>query len=933
MSVLRRLLLLFLIAICSTSYSQLSHINISGTIKDTLNEDVAFATVMLLNPKDSTLVNFTTTNINGYFDFKNVKNSGYLLKISHVSYMPLQKTIKVSDTKNLELGIIRVKPFSELLMEVVVKDARAPLFIRGDTVEYDARTFKVPPGSTVEDLLRRLPGIDVDDQGNISTMGKDVKRIYVDGKTFFSEDPTVVTKNLDAESVSKVQVFDEKSEQERLTGIADGEKEKVMNLELKEEYKKGQFGKASVAAGTENRYAGRGNYNRFNESMQLSFIGYGNNINETGVNWDDYSEFKGQSAFSGRDNGDFGFGSGYGRYFFGDGLFDYFDGRGFTKNLGGGANYNYFNKKTQINFSYVYNQTDLDIDQFTETHTFLTDTSYYRNDTLDYGEFRNSQNISSRLELKPDSMNNIIFIASSRISGKSDNELQSQLFRAADLTGINRNIITNSTDFDSWTVNALGIYSHKFKRKGRRFALSGAYDLKNDNTFESVNNLNYFLITANNPDLLKYITEKTTDYKRIKSSALYVEPLGKRFSVLLFYNFNSSENISGNSAKNSADDTDIIDSLSLYNPVSVLYNRAGSQLNYSYNGINVSVGGARQSIMMEGKYSVVENSQEIVPAVKRTYNNWTPFFSFNSELPNNIYIDFDYEYDIEEPDVSYLQPAPNLSNPFYRVEGNPSLVPEESHSFSGRISRWDRSSMTSISLSSSYDITQHSIVYNQTAQFIDGTGYVTFLYPENVSGGNTLRNYIWASFPIIKTKISMNVNGYMNTSDYIQYINGIENNTKRQNYNGTLSLNLTPGKKLNFNLYVSEGVGTVDYSIQKDQGQVNYNNSAGCSFKYQFAKKSYLEGNYKYTSYQSENNVFDRDFNLINISIRQILGKKNRFEARLSAFDLLNEREYIQQYGSQNKMTYTLSPTLARYFLIGISYNLKGFELNQKKSR
>jgi hypothetical protein len=185
-----------------TSWSQISQVNISGTVRDTLGEEVPFATVMLLNRNDSTLVNYTMSNSTGYFSFKSVKNSGYLLKISHVSYMPCQKTIPVSATRELELGKIKVKPFSEVLMEVVVKEARAPLYIKGDTIEYDARTFKVPPGSTVEDLLRRLPGIDVDDQGNISTMGKDVKRVYVDGKTFFSDDPTAVTKNLEAESLA-----------------------------------------------------------------------------------------------------------------------------------------------------------------------------------------------------------------------------------------------------------------------------------------------------------------------------------------------------------------------------------------------------------------------------------------------------------------------------------------------------------------------------------------------------------------------------------------------------------------------------------------------------------------------------------------------------------------------------------------------------------
>ncbi|MBK6997481.1 MAG: hypothetical protein IPH31_22200 [Lewinellaceae bacterium] len=151
-----------------------------------------------------------------------------------------------------------------------------------------------------------------------------------------------------------------------------------MNLELKEEYKKGAFGKITAAVGTEERWAGRGNYNRFNQKEQLSFIGYGNNINQTGVNWEDYGEFKGQNTFGGQDNGDFGFSQG-GRYYMigGDDVpISWFDGRGFTKNFGGGTNYNFDNKKTKFNISYFYNQTELNVDQYTNRQTFLSDTSF-----------------------------------------------------------------------------------------------------------------------------------------------------------------------------------------------------------------------------------------------------------------------------------------------------------------------------------------------------------------------------------------------------------------------------------------------------------------------------------------------------------------------------------------------------------------------------
>lgn len=177
-------LALVLVSFSLIGKAQVSQITIKAQIIDENDEIVPAATVMLLNSKDSTLINYTTSDSQGNFSFKNVKNSGYLLKISHVSFMPVQKNIPISNQATVDLGIIKLEPIAEILMEVVIKSAQAPIFIKGDTVEYDARLFKVPPGSTVEDLLKRLPGIDVDVSGNISSQGKDIRRVYVDGKTF-----------------------------------------------------------------------------------------------------------------------------------------------------------------------------------------------------------------------------------------------------------------------------------------------------------------------------------------------------------------------------------------------------------------------------------------------------------------------------------------------------------------------------------------------------------------------------------------------------------------------------------------------------------------------------------------------------------------------------------------------------------------------------
>lgn len=443
--------------------------SIKGVLKDTFDQNIDFATVMLLSPIDSTLQNFTMSDDKGNFSFNSIKNTNYLLKVSHINFLPYQYYITENKDKNIDVGTIILQPINQTLMEVVIKAAKAPLFIRGDTVEYDATTFKVAPGSTVEDLLRRLPGIEVDVDGNISTQGKDVKRIYVDGKTFFGDDPKSVTKNLDAQIVSKVQVFDEKSEQAKLTGIDDGSEDKAMNLELKEEFKNGKFGKVSVSGGTEDRWAASGNYNKFNKKIQLSFISYANNINQTGVNWQDYSEFKGNNTFNNFDNGDFGFNGGGGRYYFftSDGTpINNYNGKGLTKNFGGGANYNYDNKGTKINASYFYTQSALKYLSKSFKETFLNDlTSFNKTDTLNNDQFVSNHSVGTRFEREFNPNDRLIIKFNFKLSGNNFTQIQNISNTDYNYNDLNHLDIENISDNKINNITSAAIYRHLFKKK------------------------------------------------------------------------------------------------------------------------------------------------------------------------------------------------------------------------------------------------------------------------------------------------------------------------------------------------------------------------------------------------------------------------------------------------------------------------------------
>jgi hypothetical protein len=936
---MKKRLLPFLFLLCGISLSAQnpSKVSIKGIVQDTLGAEQPFATIMLLNPKDSALLNFTRGDDKGAFEFKNVKNQAYLFKISFVGFIPFQQNIEPSANPINDLGALKMKPITKELMEVVIKTAKAPLSIRGDTIEYNASSFKVPPGSTVEDLLRRLPGIEVDADGNIKAQGKDVKKVYVDGKTFFSDDPKAATKNLDAQTISKVQVFNEKSEQAKLTGIDDGKKEKAMNLELKEEYKKGAFGKITGAIGTEERWASRGNYNRFNKKEQFSVIGFANNINQTGVNWDDYGEFKGQNTFNGNDNGDFGFNSGGNFMWFNSNnepFFNNFDGRGFTKNYGGGANYNFDNKKKKFNLSYTYNQTGLDLDQFSLRQSFLQDKSFFNRDTTDRVEFRNNHSINSRYEWEIDSTNRLIAKLNTRFSGNTTEGIFSQGFKNDLNTNANTRYLNtqNNNEQDAHNLTSSLIFRHLFKKKGRSFAASVGYNDNASDGTENLNTLNQFFQATTFTEQIRQLNIRDNATRQTKSSLLYTDAITKKWFSESFFNYSNTKNDVNRQVQDLLKNSERIDNLSVFYDNGVLYNRLGTSVRYSHNGKNMTLGVAAQQIQLKGAYSIDRDMPLLTSPLNRKYNNILPYLSSSFEFKNNMYLSANYSYGIREPRFNDLQPIPNVNNPAFRTDGNPDLTPERFHNISFNINYWNPASFGNLGINLSTELFDNQIVYNQFIEELPNIGIRTTTKPENVAGGYRHNGYLWSSFPIIKTKLTLNANGGVNISNAPSFINLVKSETQSLGFNLGAGLTYVANDKLILGVRANANNTDVSYSIQKNQDQKIRNNSLDGNIKWNFIDKFFFESNYTYNDYKNDRFAFDQKIPIWNASVRRLLAKDNRIELRLAAFDILNKRVNIVQTGTQNFVTQSTAATLARYFMLSMTYNVKGHESKLKKN-
>jgi hypothetical protein len=933
---LKKILLLFFLCLpILAAHAQTGgRFTLKGIVTDTAGAAMPEATVMLLVPKDSTLVNFSRTTKEGVFEFKNLKRANYLVKITYVGYLPYQHNIIPNDGDATDLGKIKMSFMDQALYEVVIKTFRAPLSIRGDTIEYDPKAFKVPPGASVEDLIRRLPGLQVDQDGNIKAQGETVKRVTVDGKRFFGDDTRAATKNLPAEAISKVQVFNEKTEQSRITGVDDGKHEKTLNLELKDSHKKGGFGKVAAGIGTDKRLEGKINYNRFNEKHQFSVIGLGNNTNQGGMSWDDYQDFKGSQSFNWGDDGDFGFNGG--RFIsFGGGDEESLtiqagsggQNRGFNKNWAGGGNYNFDTKKTKFNTSYYYNRTTQDLDATAKQTSFLTNSIFTKLDTNSRLNFNENHRGSLRFEKNLDSLHSIVILSNMRIgNGTADYKSHQEFYRGeSDMTNLaNMSDITNFSDFNSFALGNTAIFRHKFMKKGRNLAVSVGYNVNNSDGEVRQRSENKFFRTGTaQPDSVLNINQRNETKSlrnQVKSSVLFTEPLSKKFVWETFYNF---------SLKDDDVDRDVFDigengttrnlNLSRYYNNTSTYHRGGSSLRYSHNGLNILGGVGLQQIRLNGEFAVNQDDPTKT-RIDRKFVNWVPNLSLNFDLKQNRYLYGGYSIGVQEPNIRDLQPIIDNSNPLYITVGNPNLVPTVNQSVNIGYNQFNASTFTQIYFGGYYTYFKNQVIYSQTVD----ENLVTRTMATNISGGKSMNFYGNYGFPIVKTKSNLNLNASYYRGKNLTNINGELNNTNTNGYNWGARLDYTPSDKFTIYTNANWNINETKYSISSGQNQKIVNASYGAEMNFKLPKDIYFNSRFSYNSYVNDRYGFDQKMPILNVSIYKTMLKNKKGEIRLTAFDLFNKNRGISQSAYQNFVSQEQVRTLARYFMVSFAYNMRG---------
>ena len=937
---------------------------IRGMVVDSLTrKPLMEASVSLLSAKDSSLVTFGITDGDGRFVFPKVAEGQYRVLVSYVGYRSRAKRISVPKADRdggpalTDAGTIDLVAQSQTLTEVSVQGEAAPIAVKGDTLEFNAGSFKTRPNSQVEDLLKKLPGVEVDRDGGIKAQGKAVTKVLVDGKPFFGNDPKMATRNLPADIIDKVQLFDQSSEQSAFSGVDDGDRETTINITTKKDKRKGSFGQQSIAAGPkpgdDARYSGRVSLNRFNNGQQISLLGMANNVNQQGFTAQDLglgSNFGG--AGQGQGGGGRGSGGNVVRGGSGGGNFgsqNQVGSNAITESWAAGLNFrDSFGKKIDMVASYNASNTNTLTDQSSRRLNVLPsvgasgvpariDSSLVRNQTNGSDNTNTNHRVNLRLDYRLDSLTTIRVIPSlSWLNSGYQNQSQSQTVSAEGVLANASRTNYNSTG-SGFTGNNSVLLFRKFQKRGRTFSVDWNVALNNQDN-EGINqSVNQFArstapgsVTAGtvSTDSTGLITQRINQRNDQQTRSMtnrinvsYTEPLSLRQTLEFHYNLSNNHNTSDRFVND-------------FNEVTNQYDRPNANLTNRFvnDYITNRTGLTWQTKRLKYTYAIgVDGQQASLNSdnlsretnLNRTFTNVLPNALFTYNFEKNRRLRFNYRTRINAPSVNQLQPVANNTNPLNIQQGNPDLQPEYSHTVSLNYNQFQPSTFRNMFLFLNLSRTDNKIV-NSTVFTPSGAQTTR---PVNTDGYYTVNGSFVMGRPLKlgaqKTNLNLTTNLTYNTGT--SFVNNQANQAKNWliGQGATISSNFT--EKLDLNLTGNINWQSAKYSLQPQQNTTFLNQTVTLDVYYQLPLKFTFSTNVYYNHYGGSSASFNQSYTLWNATLARQLFKQNQGELRFQAFDLLNQNQSIVRNVTDTYTEEVRSRVLNRYFMVSFVYNLRRF--------
>lgn len=929
--------LLCLIFAFSTSLFAQTQItgSIQGKVTDTSSLQILKdATISILEAGDSTLEVYGVTKADGSFLVENIPLGKHILVASFQGYSEHYKTFELTaDKKSVDVGNIRMQTQPAELEGVTVRTP--PMVIKGDTSEFNAAQFKTKPNATAEDLLKKMPGVEVDKDGTVKAQGQTVKRVMVDGKRFFGDDPTLATRNLPTDVIDKIQVYDAQSDQSAFSGFDDGNRETTINIITKKDRRKGVFGKASGGVGTDDRYAANVNMSYFNGSRQISFIGQANNNNSQNFSTQD---ILGSSGGGGGQRGGGGRGGG------GGGNTQVFTAgpTGITKLWAGGLNYNdVWSPKTSVNGSYFYNNRNVinNTERLRETFGSRGDSSLFTASRNSSNNKNANHRFNFEIEHKFDSMNSLLIRPYfTQQESDSYSESNSLTTKGTSITQNDVRTINNSQN-SGYNFNNTILYRHRFAKRGRSVSLNFTQGLTNNETDRrTLSYNNYLKGSAFIRDTIDQLTNVERDGKSLGANLSYTEPIGTKGQMELNYNYNYNSNNSDqktmrlNKLTKLYDQVDTVLSNNFENTnnshrVSVNYRRQITQLLSYTLGMGVQHSELTSNNLTKNKY------------LSQSFNNFFPTFSLQYRKNRSLNLRFNYRGSTRQPGVTQLQDVVDNSNPLNITSGNPALKQEFSNNINLFLSKFDvvtfknfvvgiNGSMTSNQIGNAYTIN-----FDSVTKIIDNIALIPgaqYSKPVNLNGGYNLSGFMNYGFPLKNPKSNINLSTNIAYNRSVNLINDVKGSTSTYSAGETVRFTMNLKERLDLNFSSKSTYYWSKYSQQVSktgtQPNANYFTEVLSVEPTYSTKGGFIVGSdFDYMISRGQSAGYNQAIPLWNASIAQLLFKKKQGELRLSVFDLLNQNKSITRTVDQNYIEDVKTQVLRRYFLLTFTYNLRKF--------
>lgn len=889
-----------------------STLHIKGIISDTAeHKPLGNANIVLLRAIDSIMVTHTRASKDGSFALEGLTPGAYLIMISYPKYADFLEKIVLTD-KSLDLKTIPLVTTFYLLKEIVIKSPSAAIRIKGDTTEFTADSFKVTPNADVQELLRKMPGFQINAKGEITAQGEKVQKVLVDGEEFFSDDPAVVTKNLRADAVEKVQLFDKKSDQAAFTGIEDGERTKTINLKIKEDSKKGYFGKIEGSSNGASYGNGKAMANAFKAKRKFSVYATTTNTEFEGLNWQEDRNYNGGGNMTTEISEDGGIMMMY------QGETDNADNKGLPNQQTAGVYYG--NKWGGFNLTGA--------GQFQRLRTNAEGSSYTKSLLNGYA-LENNTNSKTQLDKKRYKFNSTqewgtdstglfkLMLKGSNVLKSSDATYEGQT--DSDSRIINSSIRKIIQQEDDKNGSASLSYRRKLNKPGRSITVNADINLNSKQQDGQLFSENTFYSTGL-PSKLETIDQQknaSLSGSTTNANVVYTEPITKKTFLLFRYGLSlgtndAARNTFGKTGAGSY--TDLVDSLSnhfLFNT-----NNNNGSISYRYVGKKANL------VFGTGLGRVQYQTKDLEKNLNRSiaFNNFLPSLAFTYKPKQQRNLNINYTGSPVNPTLQQIQPLIDNTDPLNISIGNKDLVQGFTNRVNWRISDFKVLKSRYIFINGDASNTVNAIT---SSSRVDANGKTTSQFV-NTNGMMSYALELRYDMDIIK-----GINGGLgighNFNRYINFVNDIRN--ENDNLSKSLSINISYWGDRWYNFYVNFNIASnkTTSSIQKGSPTrfTTYMGYGNADFKFKKIK-TYISLSSEYRGYGRLNEQTPpRSIFLFNPSLRKVITKNDALEIKLTSFDLFNQNADVSRNVSSNFISESVNNTIRRYFLLGLVYNFK----------